>query len=157
MRIPSGSVVRGRLARVHYVAGQRFDAHLVAQVGQRAGVGVVQTRGLARRAVVAAELDHRRVAEAAFLGGHVAFEVFAYALVVRVRRREPHSTGDPVDVRVDRKDAAATAREQQDAVGRLRPDAVEIQEGSAHLVGVARPDELVEGRFAAVLLADPLG
>jgi hypothetical protein len=97
------------------------------------------------------------VTEATFLGRNVTLQILTDGLVVGVGRGQPHPAGDAVDVRVHWKHATATAREQQDAVGSLRADTVHIEQRRPHRIGVARSDELVEARLAAVFRTDTLG
>ena len=97
------------------------------------------------------------MSEAALLLGDGGFEGLSDGLAVGVGGRQPQPPGDAVDVRVDGKDAAASAGEQQDAVGRLRPDAVHPEECLSDLRGRRLPDEAIESRRVAVLLEDPFG
>jgi len=97
------------------------------------------------------------MAEPAFLRGHVALQMLTDRLVGGVSGSQPHPAGDAMNMSIHRKHTAATTREQQDAVGSLRTDAVHVEQRRPHRLGVAVPDELVEAHFAAVLLTDTLG
>jgi hypothetical protein len=67
------------------------------------------------------------VSEAAFFLWNRSLNVFTDSFVIGVDGGDPHPASDAVDVRIDGKDAAASARKQEYAVCGLWTDPVHRQ------------------------------